>query len=135
VAIRSPIEAGLYIPATHYLNAQRLRGPTLAAFQCAVFARVDALLLPVAPGPAPRLADCDPNSSEGATRTMAEFPRFTRPVSYLGLPALVLPGGFSADGLPIAFQLVAPPFAESLLLQIGHHYQQVTDWHTYAPDL
>lgn len=135
IAIRTPIEAGLYIPATHYLHAQRMRGPTLEAFNRAVFARADALLLPAVPFPAPRLVDCDPNSTTGATKTMAEFPRFTRPVSYLGLPALVLPGGFSSAGLPIAFQLVAPPFAESLLLRLGHHYQRETDWHLRQPSI
>ena len=135
IAIRAPIEAGLNIPATHYLHAQRLRGPTLEAFHRAVFANVGALLLPAVPFPAPRLADCDPNSTTGAARTMAQFPRFTRPVSYLGLPALVMPGGFSGAHLPIGFQLVAPPFAEVLLLRLGHHYQQETDWHLRRPSI
>ena len=135
IAIRAPIEAGLYIPATHYLHALRLRGPTLEAFHHAVFANVDALLLPAVPFSAPLLADCDPNSTTGAARTMAEFPRFTRPISYLGLPALVLPGGFSDNNLPIGFQLVGPPFAESLLLKLGHRYQQATDWHLRRPSI
>ena len=132
IAIRAPIEAGLFIAATHYLHAQRLRGPMLEAFNRAVFDKVDALLLPAVPFPAPSLADCDPNSTTGAARTMAEFPRFTRPISYLGLPALVLPGGFSSANLPIGFQIVAPPFAESLLLRLGHHYQRETDWYPPA---
>ena len=135
IAIRAPIEAGLYIPATHYLHALRLRGPTLEAFHRAVFANVDALLLPAVPFSAPLLADCDPNSTTGAARTMAEFPRFTRPISYLGLPALVLPGGFSDSNLPIGFQLVGPPFAESLLLKLGHRYQLATDWHLRRPSI
>ena len=135
IAIRAPIEAGLYIPATHYLHALRLRGPTLEVFHRAVFANVDALLLPAVPFSAPLLADCDPNSTTGAARTMAEFPRFTRPISYLGLPALVLPGGFSDSNLPIGFQLVGPPFAESLLLKLGHRYQQATDWHLRRPSI
>ena len=135
IAIRAPIEAGLFIAATHYLHAQRLRGPMLEAFNRAVFDKVDALLLPAVPFPAPSLADCDPNSTTGAARTMAEFPRFTRPISYLGLPALVLPGGFSSANLPIGFQIVAPPFAESLLLRLGHHYQRETDWYLRRPSI
>ena len=54
-------------------------------------------------------------------------------VSFLGLPALVLPGGFSGTNLLIGFQLVARPFAESLLLKLGHHYQRETDWHLRRP--
>ncbi len=135
LAIRAPIEAGLYIPATHYLHALRMRGPTLKAFHRAVFANVDVLLVPAVPFAAPLLADCDPNSTTGAARTMAEFPRFTRPISYLGLPALVLPGGFSDANVPIGFQLVGAPFAESLLLRLGHRYQQATDWHRRRPSI
>ena len=135
IAIRAPIEAGLHIPAAHYLHALRMRGPTLEAFHRAVFASVDVLLVPAAPFAAPLLADCDPNSTTGAARTMAEFPRFTRPISYLGLPALVLPGGFSDTNVPIGFQLVGAPFAESLLLKLGHRYQQATDWHRRRPPI
>ena len=87
------------------------------------------------PFAAPLLADCDPNSTTGAARTMAEFPRFTRPISYLGLPALVLPGGFSDTNVPIGFQLVGAPFEESLLLRLGHRYQQATDWHRRRPSI
>ena len=54
-------------------------------------------------------------------------------VSFLGLPALVLPGGFSGTNLLIEFQLVAPPLAESLLLKLGHHCQRETDWHLRRP--
>ena len=66
---------------------------------------------------------------------MAEFPRFTRPFSYLGLPALVLTGGFSDKGLPLSFQLVGAPFSEALLLRVGHQYQRLTGWHLRVPPL
>ena len=135
IAIRTPIEAGLFIPAAHYLHAQRMRGRTLQAFLDAVFSKCDALLMPAVSAPAPRLSECDPNSTRGATQTMSQFPRFTRPISYLGLPALVLLGGFNTNGLPIAFQLIAPPFAESLLLSLGNRFQQATDWHLRKPRL
>ena len=84
VAIRTVIEGGLYIPAARYLQAVRLRGPILDEFRQQVFASVDAVLTPVVPNVAPTLIDSDPNSPERASRSMAEFPRFTRPFSYLG---------------------------------------------------
>src|SRR5579862_9487425 len=49
-----------------------------------------------------------------------------------GLPALVLPCGF-AQNLPVALQLVAPPFSENLLLAVGREFQQRTDWHKRRP--
>ena len=60
IAIRSPMEPGLFIPATRYIEALRLRGPFLSEFIEQVFGRVDLLHVPTAPMPAPTLADCDP---------------------------------------------------------------------------
>jgi Asp-tRNA(Asn)/Glu-tRNA(Gln) amidotransferase A subunit family amidase len=41
------------------------------------------------------------------------------PINLLGLPALVVPWGFDADGMPIGVQLIARPWEEELLLEIG----------------
>ena len=49
-----------------------------------------------------------------------------------GLPALVLPCGF-ADRLPVALQLVGPPFSENTLLAVGKEFQARTDWHKRRP--
>jgi aspartyl-tRNA(Asn)/glutamyl-tRNA(Gln) amidotransferase subunit A len=57
----------------------------------------------------------------------------TVPASLAGLPALSVPCGFTADGLPVGLQLIAPPLREDLLLQVAHAYQQVTDWHLRRP--
>ena len=57
------------------------------------------------------MADADPASTASAERTMGLFPKFTRTISYLGLPAISVPGGFASNGLPIGFQLVGRPLA------------------------
>ena len=41
-------------------------------------------------------------------------------ITMTGCPAISVPGGFTADGLPIGLQLVAPPGRELLLLQVAH---------------
>jgi len=51
------------------------------------------------------------------------------------LPALGVPAGFTANGLPCGFQLVGRPFSEGLLLRVADAYQRVTDWHERAPPL
>lgn len=61
--------------------------------------------------------------------------QFCFPVNGAGLPAIALPGGFAADGLPIGFQLVGRPGADLLLARVGELYQEVTDWHRRSPDL
>jgi aspartyl-tRNA(Asn)/glutamyl-tRNA(Gln) amidotransferase subunit A len=55
---------------------------------------------------------------------MGRFSRLTRPFNALGLPALSVPCGFSADGRPLAFQIVGRPFDEASVLRLGHAYEQ-----------
>ncbi|MCE2482257.1 MAG: amidase, partial [Alphaproteobacteria bacterium] len=133
--IRAEMEAGLLVPAARYIAALRERGPMLAAFVRDVFGRVDVLHTPVYEHPTPDLADCDPDAPGASARIMATFGRCTRPFSYLGLPALSVPCGFTDDGLPTAFQLVGRPFDEATLLNLGHLYQRETDWHRRVPSI
>jgi len=100
-----------------------------------VFAEVDVLVAPTIPEAAPALADAKAGTAEDVVARMGAFSRLTRPFNGLGLPALSVPCGFSADGRPFAMQLVGRPFAESTVLRIGHAYQRVTDWHTRRPAL
>jgi aspartyl-tRNA(Asn)/glutamyl-tRNA(Gln) amidotransferase subunit A len=133
--IREEMEAGLLISAEQYLQALRHRGPILQRWLDGPLAQVDLLLTPVYEYATPTMAACAPTSGEAAARIMATFGRCTRPISYLGLPALSVPCGFQDDGLPCAFQLVARPFAEALVLNAGHLYQRATGWHDRMPAL
>jgi aspartyl-tRNA(Asn)/glutamyl-tRNA(Gln) amidotransferase subunit A len=49
------------------------------------------------------------------------------------MPALSVPCGFSADGLPIGMQIIGRAFDEGTVLRVGHAYQELTDWHTREP--
>ena len=63
-------------------------------------------------------------------RTRFFFKRsYTSCYPLAALPAISLPGGFTADNLPIGLQLGARPFAEETLLRAGHAYEQATTWH------
>lgn len=46
-----------------------------------------------------------------------------------GFPALSVPMGFDQDALPCGLQIIGRPFADHQVLNAGHAYQQVTDWH------
>jgi aspartyl-tRNA(Asn)/glutamyl-tRNA(Gln) amidotransferase subunit A len=46
-----------------------------------------------------------------------------------GLPAVSVPCGFSAGGLPIGLQLIGRPLDEPTLLRAAHAYEQATPWH------
>jgi amidase len=52
-----------------------------------------------------------------------------------GSPTITLPGGFSAAGLPIAFQLVAADLGEATLIRAGAAFQRVSSWHRRRPEI
>jgi len=104
--IRGAVEAGRLVTAVDYVAAQQARH----RFQkevAPVFERFDALLMPVAPAPAPRGLD-----STGD-------PVLCAPWSFAGLPSIALPSGISTDGLPLAIQLIAGASAEERLLDVA----------------
>jgi len=51
------------------------------------------------------------------------------------LPAISVPCGFTASGLPIGLQIGGAPFAESTVLALAHAYEQATEWHKRRPTL
>jgi aspartyl-tRNA(Asn)/glutamyl-tRNA(Gln) amidotransferase subunit A len=133
--VRTLLELGEMYLATHYLQAQRYRSVLRKEFLDG-FRRVDVFVTPTLPFTA---TPC------GATTVAIEGTReedmlsaimqFTGVPSLAGLPALSLPVGFDADGLPVGMQVIGRPFDEATLFRLGHAYQQATDWHTRAPAL
>lgn len=101
-----------------------------------VFKEVDVLLAPTSPNLAFKLG----KQADDPLQMYLEDV-FVSPASLAGVPALALPCGFAAPEdddkieLPVGMQLIAPQFEESRLLQLGHKYQQETDWHMKSPQL
>jgi Asp-tRNA(Asn)/Glu-tRNA(Gln) amidotransferase A subunit family amidase len=94
-----------------------------------VLNEVDVLVTPTAPIPAPRIADKTvvvgktyPVRGPGS----GSVSRNTSPSNATGLPAISVPCGFTASGLPIGLQLIGRPFDEARLLQIAHAYEAVS---------
>lgn len=119
------LSAGYY--DAYYLKAQRVRTLIKRDFDT-VFEKVDAILTPVSPTPAFKLGE---KTSDPLQMYLSDI--FTIPVNMAGLPGLSVPCGFTQTNLPLAFQLIGKPFDEATLLQLGHAYQQATDWHTRTP--
>ena len=128
------LQNGLAVPAISYLEAMRWRGPALSAHAAAT-AGVDAVIAPVSPIPAPTIAESDVGNSPEADAVLPRLTRFTRPVNYLGLPALSIPSGFTKNGLPVGLQLIGRSFDEATLLRIGAAFQRATDFHDRVPEL
>lgn len=130
-AVRSRLEAGREISAVRYIEAGRSCARITRAFLDA-FRRIDLLVTPTVPIVAPARAH-DPKLGEADPVRTASLIRFTGPFNLTGLPAVTLPCGFTANGLPAGLQLVGPPGADEALLRSALAYEQATRWHIAGP--
>lgn len=97
----------------------------------ALFERIDLLLTPVQPFSPPSLATIRTLGEQPAL--IAKLQRYTCPFDMSGHPTITLPGGFSAAGLPIGFQLVAGDLGEATLIRAGRAFQHATVFHRRRP--
>ena len=126
---------GLLYPAKRYVEALSLRRKVVDELRAAVFERADVLHTPVWPFPLPTIEESDLAANPGFTEFIAATGHCSRPVNYAGLPGVSVPAGFTANGLPCAFQLVGRPFDEALLLRAARAYERETGCTTPAPAL
>lgn len=133
--VRTLLEAGEMLLATHYLQAQRYRALLRNEFLEA-FRKVDVFICPSLPFVATRVGETRVEIVPGQPEDMlSAIMQFTGVASLTGLPSLNVPCGFDPDGLPIGMQIIGRPFAEASLLRAGHAFQQATAFHRRAPAL
>lgn len=133
--VRTLLEAGELLLATHYLQAQRYRALLRSEFLEA-FRHVDVFVCPSLPFVATRLGETTVEIVPGQPEDMlSAIMQFTGVASLTGLPSLNVPCGFDPDGLPIGMQLIGRPFAEATLLRAGHAFQLASAFHLRAPRL
>ena len=105
---------GTYVPSAgyydaYYLKAQKTRRLIQRDFTDA-FADVDPLLTPATPSAAFPLGQ---EVTDPVTMYLNDV--FTVPASLAGAPAMAVPAGLAANGLPLGLQLIAPSFGEENL--------------------
>jgi aspartyl-tRNA(Asn)/glutamyl-tRNA(Gln) amidotransferase subunit A len=105
------LSAGYY--DAYYLKAQRVRALVARDFTEA-FERVDCLLAPTAPSAAFAIDD---TSADPVAMYLNDV--FTVPANLAGLPAISVPAGLSADGLPLGLQIIGRAFDEETVLRVA----------------
>jgi aspartyl-tRNA(Asn)/glutamyl-tRNA(Gln) amidotransferase subunit A len=125
--VRIRAATGLGIPAPVYTQALALRPRIVREFVSQAFADCDVLHLPTLAIAAPTLAETDLGGSALVWPKIAAMVRCTAPFNYLGLPALSVPCGRTANGLPTSFQLVGRPFDEVTLLRASAAYEPCSE--------
>ncbi len=118
------LSAGYY--DAYYIKAQKVRRLISEDFKSAL-AEVDVIMGPVTPSTAFGIGEKIGNPIE-----MYLSDIYTIAINLAGVPAMSVPAGF-VDGKPVGLQIIGNYFDEQRLLNIGHRYQQVTDWHQQVP--
>ncbi|MCE2519930.1 MAG: amidase [Alphaproteobacteria bacterium] len=130
--VRVQLQAGQHIAAVDYLGAQQFRTRLVTGFQD-ILKHHDAVCLPTLPVAAP--AHGETNITVGKKRISAQDAMTVMPwiANLTGLPAVSIPSGSNAAGLPVALTVMGRPFGEEAILDIAGTFQSVTDWHTLKP--
>jgi aspartyl-tRNA(Asn)/glutamyl-tRNA(Gln) amidotransferase subunit A len=148
--LRERLRRGAKIPATSAVEALRRRAANVRAYDV-LMEGFDAIVGPTTPFTARPLdgggetveetslftivSDSNDSGRLEAFLQTKQVGRFTIPFNFNGLPALSIPCGFDAEGLPIGLTVAGRRWGERQIIGIGHAYQQVTDWHRRRPPL
>lgn len=132
--VRVQLQAGQHIAAVDYLKAQQFRTRLVGRFR-ELLEQHDAVCLPTLPIAAPAFGETD--LVVGTRRISAQDAMTVMPwiANVTGLPAVSIPSGRNAAGLPVALTLMGRPFGEETILDIAETFQSVTDWHTLKPGM
>jgi len=131
--VKRRVMLGTYALSTGYYDAyygqaQKVRTLVRRDFEKA-FERVDVLAAPTTPSVAFK------HGEKADPLAMYMNDLYTIPASMAGLPAISVPCGFNAAGLPIGLQLIGRALDEATLLRAAHAYEQATPWHDKRPSL
>ena len=121
--VRARMEFGHFISGADHQTALRARGTILSRVLTETYANCDMVVLPTFADPLPTIAELDVGGGPALMAALGRVIHYTRPVNYLGLPALTLP--YPREGyLPNGFQIVGRPFDEARMLAVGRAYQR-----------
>jgi aspartyl-tRNA(Asn)/glutamyl-tRNA(Gln) amidotransferase subunit A len=148
--LRERLRRGARIPATSAVEALRRRAANVRAYDV-LMDNFDAIVGPTTPFTSRPLdggseaveetslfkvaSDSDNSGRLEALLQTKQVGRYTIPFDFNGLPALSIPCGFDAEGLPIGLTIAGRRWGERQIIGIGHAYQQATDWHRRRPPL
>lgn len=132
VEVKRRIMVGTYVLSSgyydaYYIKAQKIRHLISEDFRQA-FTQADIILGPTTPTPAFKIGE---KANDLIAMYLSDI--YTVALNLAGLPGLSIPMGF-INNLPVGLQLISNYFAESLLLNVAHQYQQHTNWHRQQPE-
>jgi aspartyl-tRNA(Asn)/glutamyl-tRNA(Gln) amidotransferase subunit A len=131
--VRRRIMIGTYVLSAgyydaYYVRAQKVRTLIKRDFEQCFADGIHAILTPATPSPAFGIGE----KGEGDPVEMYLNDVFTVTVNMAGLPGICVPGGLSAEGLPLGLQLIGRPFDEETLFSLAQVIEDATG--RFAPE-
>jgi 1-carboxybiuret hydrolase len=116
--VRDRLIAGAMLPGAWTTQAQKFRR-LFREQALALFRDVDVLLAPATPCRAPKIGQRTFLLNGKETLVRPNIGLFTQPISFIGLPVVVVPVWTAGENLPIGVQVIAPPWREDLALRVA----------------
>ncbi|HPT26401.1 MAG TPA: amidase [Bryobacteraceae bacterium] len=120
--VASNVDIGRAIPATAYVQAQRLRTRFQQVWRM-FLDKADCILTPVCPIAAPPIGQNTVDVASQLEDVRVASTRLLRGINALGFPAAVIRAGYTPSGLPVGLQLIGRPFGDAQLLRIAHAFE------------
>ena len=132
--IRQLFTIGTLAPSSYYLTGLQARVVIRDALRAAYRNHdLRAVVTPTLPATAAPAGEAQLECGGRMEDVTAAYVRTTAPFNLSGQPALSVPCGFDADGLPVGLQVAGRPFDEATVLRIGAAYESATRWHEQRP--
>ena len=130
--VKRRIMIGTYVLSAGYSEAFYLKAQDVRSLirrdYAAAFASADVIATPTSPTTAFRIGE---RIDDPLQMYLSDV--FTVPANLAGLPAITIPCGEGASGLPVGLQLTGRAFEESMLLRIAGAVEARTDWLSHRP--
>ena len=124
---RERISAGAFFRAVDYVNALRKREILRKKFD-ACMDSIDVAITASSMEPACPIDDAELNEKLYGRQARAPF-------NLTGNPAMAVPTGFTATGLPLSMQIIGKPFDEKTVYRVARAHERATGWTSKHPDL
>lgn len=121
--VRDALAAGASYTGVEYLAALRARAAVISGMDAMFGSDVDLLVSATIPMTAPPYGSSEVEFAGQSTPILWAINALTVPANVTGMPALTVPAGFGADGLPIGLQLMGRPGADATVLGAGRAFE------------
>ena len=121
-AVRDRFIAAAMVPGTLAVKAQKFRR-WYRDEVLKLFTRVDVILAPATPCTAPEIGQQTFNLGGVEMPVRANLGIYTQPISFIGLPVVVVPVPLSP--LPIGIQIIAAPWREDIALRVAYALEKM----------